>query len=43
MQSFTYYSPTKVIFGKGAEEKTAQEVLAFGAAAHCWAMVAAAW
>ena len=30
MQSFTYYSPTKVIFGKGAEEQAAQQVRAFG-------------
>ncbi len=30
MQSFTYYSPTKVIFGKEAETQTAQQVRAFG-------------
>lgn len=30
MQSFTYYSPTKVIFGKGAEEQAAQQARAFG-------------
>ena len=30
MQSFTYYSPTKVLFGKGMEEKVAEEIKAFG-------------
>lgn len=32
MQSFMQYSPTKIIFGKGAEDKAAQEIKAFGAA-----------
>lgn len=30
MQAFTYYSPTEVVFGKGAEEKTAAEIQRFG-------------
>ena len=30
MQEFTFYSPTKIVFGKGAEEKTAAEIREFG-------------
>ena len=30
MQSFEYYSPTEIIFGKGAEEKTAEKVKKHG-------------
>jgi len=30
MQSFEQYTPTKVIFGRGAQEKAAREILAFG-------------
>lgn len=30
MQSFTFYSPTKVIFGKGAELSAADEIVKFG-------------
>lgn len=30
MQSFTFYSPTEVVFGKDAELKTAQEVKKYG-------------
>ena len=30
MQAFTFYSPTKVIFGKNAEEKTPEEMKEFG-------------
>lgn len=30
MKEFTYYVPTKVVFGKGAEAKTAAEVREFG-------------
>lgn len=30
MQSFTYYSPTKVLFGKGAEAQAAQQIKEFG-------------
>lgn len=30
MQSFTYHSPTKVIFGREAENQAAQEIKAFG-------------
>lgn len=30
MQNFTFYSPTKVIFGKGAELSTADEIVRFG-------------
>lgn len=30
MQNFTFYSPTKVIFGKGAELSAADEVVRFG-------------
>lgn len=30
MQAFTFHSPTKVVFGKAAEEKTADEVKRFG-------------
>lgn len=32
MQSFSFYSPTKVIFGKGAELGTADEIIKFGGA-----------
>lgn len=31
MQSFTYQCPTKIIFGRGAEDKVAEELRAFGA------------
>lgn len=31
MQSFMHYSPTKIIFGKGAENNVAEEIKAFGA------------
>ncbi len=31
MNSFTYYAPTKVIFGKGSEKETAAQLRAFGA------------
>lgn len=30
MNDFTYFTPTKVIFGKGAEEKTGENIKAFG-------------
>lgn len=30
MQAFTFYSPTEIVFGKGAEEKTAAEIRRFG-------------
>ncbi|MCI8351704.1 MAG: iron-containing alcohol dehydrogenase [Oscillospiraceae bacterium] len=30
MQSFVFYSPTEVVFGKGAEEKTGEEIRRFG-------------
>ena len=30
MQSFTYYSPTKIIFGTGGESHAAEEIRAFG-------------
>jgi alcohol dehydrogenase YqhD (iron-dependent ADH family) len=30
MQSFTFYSPTEVVFGRGAELKTVEEVKKFG-------------
>lgn len=30
MNSFTYYSPTKVLFGRGCEQKIADEIRAFG-------------
>ena len=30
MQAFTFYSPTKIIFGKNAEEKTPEEMKEFG-------------
>ncbi len=31
MNSFTYYAPTRVIFGRGAVERTAEQLKAFGA------------
>ncbi len=31
MNSFTYYAPTKVVFGRGAADKTAEQLKAFGA------------
>lgn len=30
MQSFEYYSPTEIVFGKGAEEKTAEKIKKHG-------------
>ena len=30
MQNFEYYSPTKVVFGKGTENRVGDEILAFG-------------
>lgn len=30
MQSFAFYSPTEVVFGKSAEEKTGEEIRRFG-------------
>jgi alcohol dehydrogenase YqhD (iron-dependent ADH family) len=30
MNSFTYYSPTKVLFGRGCEQNVAEEIRAFG-------------
>lgn len=30
MQSFEYYSPTDIVFGKGAEDKTAERVVKYG-------------
>ena len=30
MQNFEYYSPTKVVFGKGTESRVSDEILAFG-------------
>ena len=43
MQSFTYYSPTKVIFGKGAENKQLKRFSHSEAAGCCWSTAAAAW
>ena len=30
MQSFEYYSPTEIVFGKGAESKTADKIMKHG-------------
>ncbi|MCD8370144.1 MAG: iron-containing alcohol dehydrogenase, partial [Clostridiales bacterium] len=30
MQKFTYHSPTEIIFGRGAEEKTAEAIQNYG-------------
>lgn len=30
MQKFTFYTPTEVVFGKGAEDKTAKKVKQYG-------------
>lgn len=30
MQSFTFYSPTEIVFGRGAQEQTAQKVKKYG-------------
>ena len=30
MQNFVYYAPTEVVFGKGTEEKTGEEVKKWG-------------
>ena len=35
MQSFTYYNPTEVIFGKGAEDKCAEMVRKYGGTRVC--------